>query len=630
MLGLALALTLAAALAFWPRRDRASASGPRLAALAVLVAVYALAVIADIRGGELLRGFGLSALIAAWLWLPGLGRRGLLAGTAIVAVAMVVAVPAASRLDATEPWFDYENWSWGSGDESVAFDWDHEYGSIDWPRKGTVLFEAVSEQPHYWRTAVLDGFDGHRWVRSEQTVEESLEVPTEVEGPDGLSQSASLDRRWIEEIGFRIDGLRSNLLVGAGAIQDVEGLEGLEDVVGGPDGSVLTEETPLTEGSAYAISAYVPEPRERGLRRAPAAYPPSLARYTEIQVPVRSREVGPEALTIEVEIPLRGERASDVRDARRVLMRSPYAETYELARELTAGAPTPFDAVQAVEAHLKRGFVYSETVPDREYPLPAFLFANRIGYCQHFSGAMALMLRMAGIPARVAGGFSPGAPIREEENRYRVEDYDAHSWVEVWFNEIGWVAFDPTPAAAPANLQSSGPYRGGLAATLGGAGADPGRVRAFDVPRQRLQPAARISGGGPDLSFFPPLLGLLGGAALGALGWRAVRYRRLSPAAAAEAQIRELDSALGRLGWRSGGGTTLRKLHERLVLFGKPGASRYVSKLAARRYEPRGRGIPTLAERRALRRELARGGLRARLAALIAIPPGGPTPPPRS
>ena len=91
------------------------------------------------------------------------------------------------------------------------------------------------------------------------------------------------------------------------------------------------------------------------------------------------------------------------------------------------------------------GFTYSERPPDHEYPLEAFLFEDKIGYCQQFSGAMALMLRMSGIPARVVSGFSPGS-LNRDSGEYRVRDLDAHSWVEVYFNDIGWVTFDPTPA----------------------------------------------------------------------------------------------------------------------------------------------------------------------------------------
>ena len=79
------------------------------------------------------------------------------------------------------------------------------------------------------------------------------------------------------------------------------------------------------------------------------------------------------------------------------------------------------------------------------------------------------MLRMAGIPARVAAGFSPGS-YNKDTREYRVRDLDAHSWVEVWFTGIGWVPFDPTPARSPAQSQSS-------ALATSAAAADAGEVR---------------------------------------------------------------------------------------------------------------------------------------------------------
>ena len=82
-------------------------------------------------------------------------------------------------------------------------------------------------------------------------------------------------------------------------------------------------------------------------------------------------------------------------------------------------------------------------------PLEHFLFDTKAGYCQHFSGAMALLLRFGGIPTRVATGFSPGG-FRKRQGEWVVRDRDAHSWVEAWFDGIGWVTFDPTPTATPA------------------------------------------------------------------------------------------------------------------------------------------------------------------------------------
>ena len=82
-------------------------------------------------------------------------------------------------------------------------------------------------------------------------------------------------------------------------------------------------------------------------------------------------------------------------------------------------------------------------------PLVHFVTTSKRGYCQHFAGAMALMLRYLGIPARVAAGFSSGV-YDEERKQWTVYDRDAHTWVEVWFNGYGWLPFDPDAGAGHA------------------------------------------------------------------------------------------------------------------------------------------------------------------------------------
>ena len=62
---------------------------------------------------------------------------------------------------------------------------------------------------------------------------------------------------------------------------------------------------------------------------------------------------------------------------------------------------------------------------------------------------MAMLLRMGGIPARVAAGFTSGT-YDKKSGSWIVTDIDAHAWVEAWFPSYGWVRFDPTPATAPA------------------------------------------------------------------------------------------------------------------------------------------------------------------------------------
>ncbi len=85
-------------------------------------------------------------------------------------------------------------------------------------------------------------------------------------------------------------------------------------------------------------------------------------------------------------------------------------------------------------------------------PLEAFVFDTKVGYCEYFATAMAVMLRASGVPARVAVGFLPGELVvppdpagGEPRGVYEVSTSDAHSWVEVLFPGQGWIKFDPTP-----------------------------------------------------------------------------------------------------------------------------------------------------------------------------------------
>ena len=183
------------------------------------------------------------------------------------------------------------------------------------------------------------------------------------------------------------------------------------------------------------------------MRGAPDYLPTSLINYTTIALPGGRARCSSRS----------GEetgRYGDPQAPRRALAASVYGDMYGIASQVTAGAPTMYDAVERVQRYLNKNFSYSEKPRPARYPLNAFLFRDKFGYCQQFSGAMALMLRMAGIPSRVAGGFAPGS-LNRDTGEYRVRDLDAHSWVEVYFNGIGWVTFDPTPAAAPAETQSA-------------------------------------------------------------------------------------------------------------------------------------------------------------------------------
>jgi transglutaminase-like putative cysteine protease len=608
--GLVCLLALASALTFWPRR--ASGSGPRIGGLATLIAIYAAA--AAIRPGSepLLAGLALLLLAAAWLWLPGLDPKAAVIITAVVAALGALALPVAGALQAP-PWVDYRQWELAAPSDPRSFIWDHSYGPLA-PRDGTPLLEVRSADRRYWRASVLDQFDGSVWRRSRTDVgQRDLELPTAVDRGSTVGAPKRLDPDWLVRTEFTLRELRSEFAIAPGALIAAEGI-GLDPT---PNGTAVVEDT-LGEGDRYTALSYAPNPSADELRGAPDAYAPALTRHTTIEVPrIRSGVITPAPQRVVV--PLGGGESARGERAARRLAASPYGDLFELARRLTAAAPTSYDAVKAIETHLQSSYRYAENVPPDPMPLRAFLFEHRAGYCERFAGAMALMLRMLGIPARVAAGFTPGSP--DGPDRYLVRDLDAHSWVEVYFTGIGWVPFDPTPGAAPAELQvgaadaasaaGGGPVRGGPRAAAAAAAVPP---RAT---------APRPSGGVP-LWPFAIALGLPLAAALALAVARMLRHRSLSARDAARDGTRELSDALERLGWRPGPRITLSGLEEVLRSARRPNAAAYVAGLRTIRFGTEGR-LPSLSERRRMRRELRRfPGWRAVLGSYLAIPPGGP------
>jgi transglutaminase-like putative cysteine protease len=125
----------------------------------------------------------------------------------------------------------------------------------------------------------------------------------------------------------------------------------------------------------------------------------------------------------------------------------------ELARKLTDNVSGPYNKARVIERYLQTRLKYTlDLKRDAHYePLEDFLFVQKAGHCAYFASAMAVMLRVVGVPTRSVNGF-----LAHEWNGYghylAVRQRDAHSWVEAWIDGVGWMSFDPTP---------SGPAQGG-------------------------------------------------------------------------------------------------------------------------------------------------------------------------
>jgi transglutaminase-like putative cysteine protease len=634
MLGGAGLVGLAAVVAFRPARR------PRLArfmGLAVLVFMFGYAATVYPPGAELVWGAALLMLIAAWLWLPGLSARRAPLALAAAGAAAAVAIPVSARLS-DDAWWDWEHWNLFAPELSVKFQWDHSYGPLSWPQKGTTLLTVHSSQPHYWKVSVLDRFDGYTWQRAPLNDPKAAAELAARRAPLG-EQLPDRNPQWIAQPDFALQALSSDLVVGAGETQAVKDLDG---VVVSSDGT-MTLGGELERGDRYSTIVYDPHPTPALLRSVPQEYSPRALGSTLVGLPRLPDEEttagghidptvyqAPETATIApaegISVPTWGSPPGEVRGA---ILDSPYADVYRLARHWTQGTPTAYDAVAEIERHLRQGpFRYSTDVHNYIYPLPAFLFFDRSGYCQQYSGAMALMLRLLGIPSRVVSGFAPGH-YDATTGDYEIRDLDAHSWVEVYFPHVGWVTFDPTPAASPAFRQASDAL--GHPVVRGDAAA--GDAAAADLRRQHSDAAAAAraagnegGGGGPwvEIGLVIVALAALGGVTAIALAAR--RRAALRRGELADAQLTEFVSALRRLGWELPKRLTLRELERRFEAGRRPAITRYAAGLRRHRYAAAGDGVPGPADRRAVRRTLGDGGgIRRRLRALLAIPPGGPS-----
>jgi len=621
LVGGVLLVPLAAASAFRVRRDGAATSP--LAALAALGVLFGVPAVQLETDSPHLLGLVFAALLCAGLWLERIPRGQARAAGAVLAVGLLAALVIAPRVDAGRPLIDYEGIAQGIGTGAgQGFTWDHRYGPLDWPREGREMLRIRARESQYWKAVNLTEFDGRAW-RTAVPADEPARLQTTIDPSRP---------EWRRRLAVTVRDLASPWFIGAGSTLRIEASSARTPVAAGP-GTFRTVDRPLSRGQTYAAEVYVPEPRGDDLDRSPGDYPsfvedaltmrlppavggpvlpdratgePDRRRSTVLTFPdwnEQARGLGPRAV------------APITRDAQNLLEGSAYARTHALAQRLREEADTPHDLARSIMEMFREDFVYSERPPPRDVPLDAFLFEHRQGYCQQFSGAMALMLRMSGVPARVASGFSPG--VRDDvRGEWVVRDFDAHSWVEAYLPGAGWVTYDPTPSASPARGRE-------LPLTFDAPDREPvdaGEVIGDPVETQEETPAAGAApaGGG---GFDPMALVGAGVAvlALAGLGAWAVRRRATPTDAGAEPPAAELRRALRRAGRPAAPATTLAALRRSLP----DDAAGYVDAVTAQRFGYAGDG-PTSAQRAGLRRALAGGtGARARLRGWWAVPPRG-------
>jgi transglutaminase-like putative cysteine protease len=431
--------------------------------------------------GEAALGQGVLILAGALVLLAAVRPRPVtrpgrvaVAGGAVAAAALIAStIPAIAR-DQIVGWETWDPYARPDPSVGVQYVWDSSYTGVDFPDDATELLEiAAPRDPRYWRATTLDLYRNGRWfenLAATSPIERAGRV--ELISDSDLPQAARQPSRWVEQQ-VRVTGLRDTHLVGASVptAYDVDEDEDVDFSAGG----IAEIDGGMRRGFRYSVWSYSASPSPRELAATPPDYDPEVsATYLEVDRDLYVPAFG---------VPGRHARVLEL--IRNEPELGQYEQLYRIARSV-AGAATPYGAVVKLETWLRTNpqFVYEEQPPRWPAgvpPLVDFVVRTRQGYCQQYAGAMALMLRYLGIPARVGAGFTSGR-YDADGGTWTVTDRNAHTWVEVWFRGFGWLPFDPTPGRG----LLTGPY---TSASLGFRGREAlealGREQGLGVDGRR-------------------------------------------------------------------------------------------------------------------------------------------------
>lgn len=358
-------------------------------------------------------------------------RAGVVAGVLLVIIAWFTpTVSASNRLSeawdrSTNPWHrvrDTFDRLFGGVEGGVATTADY-YGGATLTMGGPVnlgnhvvmVVYAPEGYRYYWRSKVFNTYDNGRWGTTTQariTSDFGALVPED--------ESVYQLRRNVQQ-SFDIVVPATRLVYAAPQPVSFSSLPVIYDVIftlpGNEYGSAMVVRAAdlITAGQTYGATSSISLADEASLRAAGTDYPTWVTRHY----------LGlPDTIT---------------------------ERTIELGNSLAAPFGNPYDRARAIEDYLRKTITYNDQVdpPPRDVePVDYLLFERQEGYCNYFASAMVILLRTQGIPSRIAAGFSHGAWDGDLE-AYRVTEADAHTWVEVYFPQYGWIEFEPTAAEEP-------------------------------------------------------------------------------------------------------------------------------------------------------------------------------------
>ena len=307
----------------------------------------------------------------------------------------------------------------------------------------------------YWRGIALGGWDGIQWYSLPSTEEVPVRVQPQVRSGAAIPRDdipSDTTHSVVLQDSFRVlvpQDQTKGAIFSAGEARSVRNLtisvQGIMTSVPGPSGgapslvNVPGDNAPpatfdtidrmqvtrtVSPPYSYTVSEVVPNADIADLQSAGTDYPAWLAPYTTLYY--GNRVAAGYSVDRDTEIAALAQ--SIVNDAH---------------------ATTPYDQAKAIESWFREKDRFTYTlVPPRApagvRPLDYFLFTSKKGFCQDFSTAMNVMLRTLGIPSRQMSGFGLGS-YDDKLRQYDVNSLDAHSWVEVYFPDYGWMPFEPTP-----------------------------------------------------------------------------------------------------------------------------------------------------------------------------------------
>ncbi len=450
----------------------------------------------------------------------GLKREGwklreVVAGGAVGVVASLLALLllGAAPSAAATPWQDWRTWDpFRQGPSAYTFNWLQQYGDLLDPAKDTVIMKVESPSPSYWRANALETFTGNAWTAAqafldglEQTQSDSTYVyslrSAETPTPPGVKVTQTFQVQSVYSNYFFVGGDPLSLAID----QDL--------VLRTNDTRAIHSNRAVGPTFAYTVTAVVPDLEPTDVVGKGRDYPESARDYLVLPFPRVEQIEGPDK-----EATWRSTVPDNTPEGRE------WVDLYALNRQIVGNATDPYEVTLRIERYLRdpRYFEYSLTPPASDYSssFSAFLFDTRSGYCQHFAGAMALLLRYNAVPARVAVGFTGGE--EGDRNTYIVSTNNAHAWVEVYFPEVGWVAFDPTPGRnLPTATSSSNPRFINPFVEEGSAGQGPVTTMPprENIPEDRPSGGAAADAGGRGWLASAPWVPWVAGLAVLLIAW---------------------------------------------------------------------------------------------------------------